>query len=182
MNFWEAIKALEEGKKVRRSYWEEDNYIYIDSDNNLRDNYGALPNLYYIPDDDDDWEIYEGKKEIIDDKFKQLYNLVVNEQIYLDRQYEDFIRDHKLKDYLTDFYRQLLEMHKYYNFEINNNIKVFIAKRIDKLNWDGCREQTILAYSKEEALELANKEYGSWQVQEITDLAPQTLTQSFIWG
>ena len=62
MNFWEAIKSLEEGKKVRRSYWEEDSYIYIDSDNNLRDNYGGLPNLYYIPDDDDDWEIYKDRK------------------------------------------------------------------------------------------------------------------------
>lgn len=59
MNFWEAIKALEEGKKVRRSYWEEDSYIYIDSNNVLRDNYGALQDLYYIPDDDNDWTIYK---------------------------------------------------------------------------------------------------------------------------
>lgn len=116
MNFWEAIKALEEGKKVRRSYWEEDNYIYIDSDNVLRDNYDDPQDLYYIPDDDDDWIIYEEKKEITDDKFKQLYNLVVNEQAYLNRQYEDFIKEHKLEDHLTDFYRQLLEMQKYYKF------------------------------------------------------------------
>lgn len=186
MKFWEAMKALEEGKKVRRSYWEKDNYIYIDSDNILRDNYDDPQDLYYIPNDDDDWEIYEGKKEIIDDKFKQLYNLVVNEQIYLDRQYEDFIRDHKLKDYLTDFYRQLLEMNKYFNFEINNpinnNIKVFIATRTDKVNWDECREQTILAYSEKEALEIANEEYGTWKVQEITDSVSQTLTKSFVWG
>lgn len=186
MKFWEATKALEEGKKVRRSYWEEDSYIYIDSDNNLRDNYGGLPNLYYIPDDDDDWEIYEDKKEVTDDKFKQLYNLVVNEQVYLNRQYEDFIKENKLEDHLTSFYMQLLEMHKYYNFEINNplnnNIKVFIATRADKVNWDECREQTILAYSEKEALEIANKEYGEWKVQEITDLVSQTLTKSFVWG
>lgn len=117
MNFWEAIKALEEGKKVRRSYWEEDSYIYIDSDNNLRDNYGALPNLYYIPDDDDDWIIYEGKKEITDEKFKQLYHLIVDEQIYLNRQYKDFIKEHNLEDHLTSFYRQLLEMNKYYKLD-----------------------------------------------------------------
>lgn len=186
MNFWEAIKALEEGKKITRSYWEEDNYIYIDSENNLRDNYGGLTNLYYIPDDDDDWMIYEEKKEIADDRFKQLYNLVVNEQIFLDRQYEDFIQENKLKDYLTDFYIQLIEMQKHYNFEINNssnnNIKVFVATRTDKVNWDECREQTILAYSEAEALEIANREYGEWKVQEITDLIPQTLTKSFVWG
>lgn len=64
MKFWEAMKALKEGKKIRRTYWEENSYIYIDSDNMLRDNYDCLQNLYYIPDDDDDdndddWEIYE---------------------------------------------------------------------------------------------------------------------------
>ena len=61
-------------------------------------------------------------------------------------------------------------------------IKVFIATRVDKVDWDECVEQTILAYSEEEALVLANKEYGEWKVEEVEDLAPKVLTQSFNWG
>lgn len=61
-------------------------------------------------------------------------------------------------------------------------IKVFIATRVDKVDWDECVEQTIIAYSKEEALSLANKEYGKWKVEEVEDLTPKVLTQSFNWG
>ena len=120
MNFWEAIKALEEGKKIRKSYWEEDNYIYIDSDNNLRDNYGGLPNLYYIPDDDDDWIIYEEKKEIM---------------------------------------------------------KLFIATRVDKVDWYECMEQIIIAHSTDEAMELARNEFGVWSLHEVDMTIPQVVTQ-----
>lgn len=64
MKFWEAIKALEEGKKVRRAYWEKDVYIHIDHDNILKDNSNHPQDLYYIPNDDDnDWEIYDDRKE-----------------------------------------------------------------------------------------------------------------------
>lgn len=63
MKFWEAIKCLEEGKKITRTYWEKDAYIYIDDDNILRDNYNTAQDLYYIPNDNDDWEVYEEKKE-----------------------------------------------------------------------------------------------------------------------
>lgn len=60
-------------------------------------------------------------------------------------------------------------------------LKVFIATRVDEVNWDECREQSILAYSKEQALELARKEYGEWEVEEV-ELTPRVLTQSFVWG
>lgn len=63
-----------------------------------------------------------------------------------------------------------------------DNIRIFIATRVDRPDWDECEEQTILAYSKEEALELAEYEYGEWKVEEIENLTPQVLTQSFIWG
>ncbi len=116
MNFWEATKALEEGKKVRKLYWEEDNYIYLNHNNDIVNNYDDIVDLYYIP-YEDEWEIYKEKKEIKDEKFKQLYHLVKDDQVYLNRQYEDFIKEHKLEDHLTSFYRQLLEMNKYYKLD-----------------------------------------------------------------
>lgn len=58
MKFWEVTKALEEGKKVRKTYWKDNEYIYLDSNDNVRDNYNNIIGLYYIP-NEDDWEIYE---------------------------------------------------------------------------------------------------------------------------
>jgi hypothetical protein len=34
MKFWEAIKALEEGKKIRRTYWPKSEYHYLWSETN----------------------------------------------------------------------------------------------------------------------------------------------------
>ena len=38
MKLWEAMKALEEGKKVRRIDWAPNEYIYIDSYNEVINN------------------------------------------------------------------------------------------------------------------------------------------------
>ena len=65
MKLWEAMKALEEGKKVRRVDWEPYEYIYIDSYNEVINNYGSkadnkiLDNIYAR------WEIYKDKGDII---------------------------------------------------------------------------------------------------------------------
>ncbi len=61
-------------------------------------------------------------------------------------------------------------------------MKLFIATRLDKVNWDECVEQTIAAYSKEEALELASIEYGVWEVNEVDLSISQVLTQHIKWG
>lgn len=116
MGFWEAVKAIEEGKKVRRTYWEKDAYIYIDHDNILRDNYNNPQDLYYIPNDDDDWEIYEEKREV-DERFKEFFHYLKDEHGFVNNQYSEFIYDNNQEDYLLKFYMQLLEMEKYYNFD-----------------------------------------------------------------
>ena len=65
MKLWEAMKALEEGKKVRRVDWESYEYIYIDSYNEVINNYGSkadnkiLDNIYVK------WEIYKDKSDRI---------------------------------------------------------------------------------------------------------------------
>ena len=65
MKLWEAMKALEKGKKVRRLDWEEYEYIYIDSFGEVITNYGSkcdrniLDNVYAH------WEIYNEKKGLL---------------------------------------------------------------------------------------------------------------------
>ena len=57
MKFWEAMKALEEGKKVRKKDWDEWKYLHLNDSNcivNEVDMYVCI-NLIHI---NDDWEIY----------------------------------------------------------------------------------------------------------------------------
>lgn len=67
MKLWEAMKALEDGKKVRRIDWAPNEYIYIDSYNEVINNYGApadkeiLDNIYMS------WEIYKDFKDLLPD-------------------------------------------------------------------------------------------------------------------
>ena len=49
-------------------------------------------------------------------------------------------------------------------------MKLYIVKRYDEVDWDECAEQTILARDEVEALELANRLYGSWYIDEIVDM------------
>ena len=67
MKLWEAMKALEDGKKVRRIDWAPNEYIYIDSYNEVINNYGTsadkeiLDNIYMS------WEIYKDFKDLLPD-------------------------------------------------------------------------------------------------------------------
>ena len=57
MKFWEAMKALEEGKKVRKKEWDEWKYLQINDSNCIINEVGMYVciNLIHI---NDDWEIY----------------------------------------------------------------------------------------------------------------------------
>ena len=57
MKFWEAMKALEEGKKVRKKDWDEWKYLHLNDSNCIINEVGMYVciNLIYI---NDDWEIY----------------------------------------------------------------------------------------------------------------------------
>ena len=59
MNFLDAIKCLQEGKKVRRNYWTNNSYIYMDDCGDIRDDLDCPYPLKRIT--DDGWEIYEEK-------------------------------------------------------------------------------------------------------------------------
>lgn len=63
MKFWEAMKAMEEGKKVRNVNWGEHQYIYLDkNDKSIIDEEEDYFPIRYI-DDEEIWEIHEEKYE-----------------------------------------------------------------------------------------------------------------------
>ena len=115
MKFWEAMKCLEEGKKVRRLGWHEGEYLYIDEKHNICDEYGNYAELCYIG-NKDNWEIYEEKKEV-DTRFKEFYHYLKDENGFTNGQYGEFIYNRNEKDHLLEFYQQLLEMAKYYKLD-----------------------------------------------------------------
>lgn len=57
MKFWEAMKALEEGKKVRKSEW--DPKYYLVKDKNSGNIVDEENNLHADCKQYDDWELYE---------------------------------------------------------------------------------------------------------------------------
>lgn len=56
MKLWEAMKLLEEGKKVRRVYWDEDEYITTDEYGNIVYCDGRPYVNAYLS---DNWELFQ---------------------------------------------------------------------------------------------------------------------------
>lgn len=116
MKFWEAMKALEEGKKITNNGGKS--YYFI-KDNKLMLCTGKLMgasialNIDYMS---HEWEIYEEKKEV-DPKFKEMYRYLKDEHGFVNEQYGDFICERNEDDHLLAFYTQLLEMAKYYKLD-----------------------------------------------------------------
>ena len=113
MKFWEAMKALEEGKKVRKTSWTENCYLYIDEDGSFYDNREQIPILYTIG---TEWETYEEKKDA-DEKLKQLFQILNEDNWFANNQYGEYIYDNNLVDHMTSLYMQLMEMAKYYKLD-----------------------------------------------------------------
>ena len=116
MKFWEAMKAMEEGKKVRNKEWTKDQYLYLSVDNEILDEKDQDVGINYIGVSGSNWEIYEEKKPV-DEDFKKLYNYLKNEDGFVNIQYSEFIYNKGEEDHLLAFYRQLLEMSKYYDLD-----------------------------------------------------------------
>lgn len=114
MKFWEAMKCLEEGKKVRKKIWHKDGYLTI-KNNHIVDEWDddEIVSTFSL---DGEWEIYEPKKEV-DEKFKELYHYLKDENGFTNGQYGEFIYNRNETDHLLEFYRQLLEMAKYYKLD-----------------------------------------------------------------
>lgn len=74
MNTEEAYKALLEGKKIRKTTWKKDSYIYIAedgfiyNDNNLKSSF-YIDNIYEV------WQIY--KESILDSEDKKYLSSVI---------------------------------------------------------------------------------------------------------
>ncbi len=66
MKTWEAIKALEEGKKVRHSKWHETEYIYMDENKNIIEK-GNFEFVFTRFNSSGGWEIYEETKNKCED-------------------------------------------------------------------------------------------------------------------
>lgn len=116
MKFWEAMKAMEEGKKVRNEKWTKDQYLYLSISNEILDEKGRDVGINYIGIAGSNWEIYEEKKPV-DPKFKELYQYLKEENGFTNSQYGEFIQDNCMVDHLLALYTQLLEMSKYYKLD-----------------------------------------------------------------
>lgn len=59
MKFWEAMRELQEGKKVRNKDWAEEQYIYLTADNEIFDEQDIECCFNFIG---SEWEIYDDRK------------------------------------------------------------------------------------------------------------------------
>lgn len=103
MKFWEAMKALEEGKKVRKIDWVDGEHVCIDDEGFDICVHG-------------EWEVLNERKEV-DPRFKEFYHYLKDENGFANGQYGEFIYERNEEDHLLAFYRQLLEMAKYYKLD-----------------------------------------------------------------
>ena len=120
MRFYEAIKALEEGKKVRNYYWGKGEYIYKGEDGR----YYSANGIYcgtISGINEESWEIYDDRKDV-DKSLKELYK-ILKEVCYGDfNEYDEYLGDEDIPaknrcDYADRLYNQLLEMNRYYKLD-----------------------------------------------------------------
>ena len=116
MKFWEAMKALEEGKKVRAVDWGDDEYITLRGEILVDEEGYTCTHTLEGEGINKKWEIHDEKKDV-DPKFKEMYRYLKDEEGFANNQYCEFIYKHDKQDHLLEFYRQLLEMAKYYKLD-----------------------------------------------------------------
>ena len=120
MKLWEAIKALEEGKKVRAVYWSESLYVYKDLYGNYITEEGISLFDSSLLNKDAEWELYDDR-EPVEKLVKNLYNIVCELQndFYSYDEYLDTIdaEEHDDIDYVTRLYCQLQHMNKTYKLD-----------------------------------------------------------------
>lgn len=73
MKFWEAMKELQEGKKVKKVKW-YGSYIYYDRESKqFIDSSGETYDITYL-DESEEWELYEdNRKSINSNALKKIY-------------------------------------------------------------------------------------------------------------
>lgn len=122
MKLWEAMKALEEGKKVRSSNWDKNEYVVMDP-YTKRFVYGSDGRIAHIYTAYFDWELYDERKPA-DELTKDLYDIVYNMLKADDISYDEYLetidaKDHDNTYYLYNLYHQLRNMNKLYKLDEN---------------------------------------------------------------
>lgn len=65
MKLWEALRLLEEGNKIKRSCWSENDYIYKNKETNEYERSVGHGFIYNLPElNCGDWEIYDEREEL----------------------------------------------------------------------------------------------------------------------
>jgi hypothetical protein len=90
MKFWEAMRYLEEGKKVRKVGWNEKDYICL-NENEIVDEDGDLYSSVSIC---EEWELYEEVEENSASEFKKLAQALQSEEI----KKEEMLKEEMLKE------------------------------------------------------------------------------------
>lgn len=93
MNLKEALKALVEGKKIRRKLWNDERYICL-GENGIIDNHGDCYTMTIS--DDSNFELYEEPKKPIDVLNKRF------EEYRTTSNYPDYIMFEHLIKYLNE--------------------------------------------------------------------------------
>lgn len=77
MTFEEALKALKEGKKIRKKWWHAGSYIWLDEKNTLKNKNGSETSVAVEFDfmTNNKWEIYE--EPVLDEKEKEYLSAVI---------------------------------------------------------------------------------------------------------
>lgn len=126
MNIWEAIKELQEGKRIRQSHYAKGVYLYMDDDGYIRFNDGEKYRFMGgVNLDDDEWEIYEEleeetkyeRKEVPND-IKKVYKSVGefwDSHSY--NSYGEYITESFEENYLLKLWNQLCRMNEYYKLD-----------------------------------------------------------------
>ena len=77
MKFWEAVREIQDGKRIRRKNWLDRDYIYMEN-GKLMNEQGKRYLIDYVF-NDDEWEIYDERKDaskILKDLAKELENVL----------------------------------------------------------------------------------------------------------
>ena len=120
MKLWEAMKALEEGKKIRKDNWDLGEYVYKNEYGNYITNEGIYFDIIRGA-NDNNWEIYNDRKECLE-IFKELYEVLnrayvvhYNGEDY--DEYDEYIIESDDTDYINRLHYQLKEMNKHYKLD-----------------------------------------------------------------
>ena len=125
MNIWEAIKELQEGKRIRESHYAKGVYLYMDDDGYIRFNEGEKYRFMSgVNLEDDEWEIYEEEEETkyerkeVPNDLKKVYKSVGEfwgSDSY--NSYGEYITKIFEENYLLKLWNQLCRMNEYYKLD-----------------------------------------------------------------